>query len=112
MADFASSDSPVQGELISFDSLNKVPIQFIVAKDETACTAAQAVRLHDEVPTVKSYKLIQDAEANYFLSNNTPEFVNLLVEEIELDFNVKPVDSGAAYLSVGLATVAALAALF
>jgi len=79
------------------------------------CPASAAVSLHDEIATVKSYKLItgDNADHGYFAWNNTPEFMDVLVSQIEF-VEEKATDNGAAYLSgLGLATFAAvMASLF
>lgn len=71
--------------------------------------------LHDEIATVNSYKLItgDNADHAYFAWNNTPEFMDMLVGQIEFT-EEKPADNGATYLSsLGLATFAAvMASLF
>ena len=65
------------------DSITQVPLQFIVAADDTVCTAEQATRLSTEIPAVVKSTTLIDADHSYFYWNNDPTWAQQLSSEID-----------------------------
>ncbi len=65
------------------DSIVDVPIQFIVAADDTVCTPEQATRLSTEIPAVTKTTTLVDTDHSYFFWNNDPTWVQQLSSEIQ-----------------------------
>ena len=89
----------------------------MVAKNDSICTAANAMRLHIQIPAVKSFYVVPgDYDHDVFAWNNFPDFMAELVNQIELDpyaVEAKPKATGASFFAMGVATMlAATFALF
>ena len=98
----------------------------MVGGDDELCSAANAKRIQAETPAVKTYYEVPGANHNFFAFTNTLEFMEVLVNQIELDIadvvEEKPENVtkavkdqsetlGASFLGMGVVTVLA-AALF
>ena len=97
------------------NSIDKVPIQYIAAQNDTVCLSSDARDLNTTIPSSQKYTEIPDASHEYFaFYANTPEFMQILTNEIEWTKPVPYTPSGASnvYLSATLAAIASLAALF
>jgi len=88
----------------------------MVANNDSICSAASATRLQAETPAVKTYYVMPgDNDHDVFGWNNFPDFIDELVNQIELDpFYVevveeKPETLGASFFGMGVATVLAAA---
>ena len=65
------------------DSIKTVPLQFIVAADDTVCSAEQAARLSTEIPAFVKTTTLIDADHSYFFWNNDPTWAQQLSSEID-----------------------------
>ena len=83
-ADFATAlDKTAPLVEPGLDSLDKVPLQFIVAADDKVCTAAKAQELMNTIPSVAKVTNLVDSDHAYFLWNNDPTWTAQLSSEIE-----------------------------
>ena len=58
------------------NSIDKVPIQYIAAQNDTVCLASDARDLNTTIPSSQKYTEIPDASHEYFaFYANTPEFM-------------------------------------
>lgn len=77
----------ISDELLPYNQIDQVPIQLVVARDDTGCPIESARRLMDEIPAVKTMLTINDVlpDHYYFAWNARPNFMEELIRQIELD---------------------------
>ena len=69
------------------DSIDKVPVQFINAASDLECPIGYSERLRNEIRSTASYIFLDDKEADHgaFGSINDDAWLELIIEQIELD---------------------------
>lgn len=100
-------------------SIDTVPVQMIVANNDTTCPADKAKQVSEEIPSMTNYSVLAgDYDHDVFAWNNFPDFMEELVEQIEYQpaaevLDTKETGSGATYVAaMGSAVIISISAIF